>query len=321
MSNKYLVTGAAGFIGSHLTAALLKAGYGVVGLDNFDPFYDESLKRANISALPEGRFHFVEGDILDGNLMREVMRTHSPDLVVHVAALAGVRSSIENPRRYAEVNVGGLTQVLEAMRAGGCRKLVFASSSSVYGDNEKIPFAEEDPVQQQISPYAATKRTGELLCQTYGTVYGFSTAALRFFTVFGPAQRPDLAIGKFMRLIHAGEEVPMFGDGTTSRDYTYIDDILQGVLAAGRKIESAEPGFFRLWNLGHSEPVRLDAMIETIGHVVGKPPRLKRLPMQPGDVRRTYADLTRSTKELGYQPEVDFEDGLRRQWAWIQGQG
>lgn len=318
MSRTYIVTGAAGFIGSHLCAALLDRGERVVGIDNFDPFYDEAAKRANVASFDPAGFRLVEADIRDRRAIQETIEQAGPEVVFHIAALAGVRSSIADPARYTSVNVGGTASLLEAMRACGCRRLVFASSSSVYGDNEKIPFSESDPVVGQISPYAATKRAGELLCQAYSNGYGFSIGALRFFTVYGPAQRPDLAIGKFMRLIAKHQPIPVFGDGTTSRDYTNIEDILQGVLAASDRVADAASGFYRIWNLGHSQTISLEQLIATIGRVVGEGPRLDRQPPQVGDVRRTCADLTRSREELGYQPTFDFEEGLARQWEWMK---
>jgi UDP-glucuronate 4-epimerase len=257
---------------------------------------------------------------------------HRPASVFHIAALAGVRPSIEDPARYSAVNIDGLINVLDAARESDCRNVVFASSSSVYGNNMKVPFAETDPVDEPISPYAATKRAGELICHSYAHLFGLRIAALRFFTVFGPSQRPDLAIMKFMRLIAAGEEVPMYGDGSTSRDYTYIDDIIHGVLASEKAISerarkdepspvgsaSGSIGAFRIWNLGGSHPHTLAEMIDTIAHVVGKPARIKPLLMQAGDVERTWADLERSKAELGFEPRTSFNDGVRKQWAWLK---
>lgn len=326
MSDTVIITGAAGFIGSHLACALHAAGRRVIGVDNFDGFYGRdaklgNLRRANLA-------EFFDADILDRDRMRQLFAQHRPASLFHIAALAGVRPSIENPARYAAVNIDGLINVLDAARESGCRTVAFASSSSVYGNNTKVPFAETDSVDEPISPYAATKRAGELICHTYAHLFGMRIAALRFFTVFGPAQRPDLAIMKFMRLIAAGEEVPMFGDGSTSRDYTYIDDIIQGVLAAEQAIQSppqasglkpqASEGFFRIWNLGGSHPHTLAEMIDTIARVVGTPARIKRLPMQPGDVERTWADLSRSKAELGFEPHTSFVDGVRSQWAWLK---
>jgi UDP-glucuronate 4-epimerase len=331
MSASFIVTGVAGFIGSHLSAALLARGDHVIGVDNFDPFYDRKLKLANLAQLAPDRFELVELDIRDTHAVREVFDRARPAGVFHIAALAGVRPSIDDPARYASVNVDGLISVLEAARACDCQQFIFASSSSVYGNNTKVPFAETDRVDEPISPYAATKRAGELICHTYSRLFGISIACLRFFTVYGPAQRPDLAIGKFMRLIADDKAVPMFGDGSTSRDYTYIDDIIQGVLAAYEFLsspscsESAVAGLkphpsslFRIFNLGGSQPVSLRDMIESIGAVVGNKPRIEQLPMQVGDVQRTYADLTRSREALGFDPQTPFEEGLRKQWAWLR---
>ncbi|MEE8156230.1 MAG: NAD-dependent epimerase/dehydratase family protein [Phycisphaerales bacterium] len=323
MSASFMVTGVAGFIGSHISAALLARGDSVIGVDNFDPFYDRKLKLANVSQLAPDRFELIELDIRDAHAMRELFDRTRPDGVFHIAALAGVRPSINDPARYASVNVDGLVSVLEAARACDCQHFIFASSSSVYGNNTKVPFAETDPVDEPISPYAATKRAGELICHTYTRLFGISIACLRFFTVYGPAQRPDLAIGKFMRLIADDQPVPMFGDGSTSRDYTYIDDIIQGVLAAYEFIRSsslkphASP-LFRIFNLGGSQPVSLRDMIEAVGAVVGNKPRIEQLPMQVGDVQRTFADLSRSREALGFDPQTPFEDGLRKQWAWLR---
>ena len=331
MSASFVVTGVAGFIGSHLSAALLARGDRVIGLDNFDPFYDRKLKLANVAQLAHDRFELVELDIRDAQAVRAVFERARPAGVFHIAALAGVRPSINDPARFVSVNVDGLVSVLEAARACDCQHFIFASSSSVYGNNTKVPFAETDRVDEPISPYAATKRAGELICHTYSHLYGISIACLRFFTVYGPAQRPDLAIGKFMRLIADDQTVPMFGDGSTSRDYTYIDDIIQGVLGAHEFLSSsslkpqvarnppwrASP-LFRIFNLGGSQPVALRDMIEAVGAVVGNKPRIEQLPMQVGDVQRTYADLTRSRQELGFDPQTPFEDGLRKQWAWLR---
>lgn len=318
------VTGAAGFIGSHLARHLINAGERVTGLDNFDPFYSRQLKQFNLDPIassdPASRenFEFIEGDICDTESVSGAIRRVKPDIVYHIAALAGVRPSIQQPQRYARVNIDGLANVLEAAREAGCNKIVFASSSSVYGNNAKIPFAETDRVDEPISPYAATKASGELLCRVHAHLHGASVVVLRFFTVFGPAQRPDLAISYFMRLIANDEEVPMFGDGSTSRDYTFIDDIIGGVLAAGERVQQAEPGFFRIYNLGGSHPVSLRTMIDSVGEVIGRTPRIKPLPMQPGDVERTWADLTRSSDELGYQPRTEFRAGLEQQWQWLR---
>lgn len=316
-----LVTGAAGFIGSSLARALLARGERVVGVDNFDSFYDRSLKEANLRGLSGfDRFRFEPLDITDRERTLALMRETQPRILFHLAALAGVRPSIDAPERYVRVNLDGTTNLLDGLRAldGADRRCVFASSSSVYGNNDKVPFAEDDPVDHPISPYAATKRAGELLAHAYAHLFDVPIACLRFFTVFGPAQRPDLAIMKFMRAITAGEPIPMYGDGSTSRDYTFIDDIITGIIAASERIGTPDIGHFRIWNLGHSSPIRLDAMIDTVARVVGRPARIEPRPAQPGDVERTYADLARSRKELGYDPATPFEEGVRAQWAWLR---
>ena len=318
MSDVVILTGAAGFIGSHLAASLLAREYRVIGIDNFDAFYPRELKQDNLARLNSPNFELVEADICDAFAMEEVFERVRPNALVHIAALAGVRPSLENPIRYTGVNVGGLVTLLEGARKVDCRRIVFASSSSVYGDNAKVPFAETDPVDDPISPYAKTKRTGEVICSAYSELNDMTIAALRFFTVYGPSQRPDLAIGKFMRMIARDETVPMFGDGSTSRDYTYIDDIIEGVLAAYDRVAQGPREKFRIYNLGSCHPISLGEMIEAIGRVVGKTPRIQQHPMQPGDVRRTHADLTRSEAELGYAPQTPFVEGLSRQWKWLQ---
>ncbi|MBT8486365.1 MAG: GDP-mannose 4,6-dehydratase [Phycisphaerae bacterium] len=320
MPQTILVTGAAGFIGSHLTHRLLAGGARVVGVDNFDGFYGRALKEANLAALPPGDFRLEEADIRDAEAVETLFTRHRPTLLVHLAALAGVRPSIAEPRRYAAVNVDGLVNLLESARRVECRHIVFASSSSVYGNAARVPFAENDRADEPISPYAATKRAGELVCHAYRSLYGLSISALRFFTVYGPAQRPDLAINLFMRRIAAGEPIAMFGDGTTARDYTYIDDIVDGVLAAIERTRT-ETDWFRIYNLGGAHPTPLAEMIDAIARVVGRDAIVERQPMQPGDVNQTYADLTRSHAELGFEPKVAFEDGLRRQWTWMQTAG
>ena len=317
MPESILVTGAAGFVGSHLCAALLQRGHRVVGIDSFDPFYDRAAKESNVAGLGTDRFELVEADIRDRAALTTLVARVRPAEVFHLAALAGVRPSIADPAAYVSVNIDGLMTVLDAARHGGCRRVIFASSSSVYGNNRKVPFSETDPVDEPISPYAATKRAGELICHACSQVFGLSIACLRLFTVFGPAQRPDLAINRFMRLVADGRPVPMFGDGTTSRDYTYISDIVAGCLAAAVRLAAAGDGFFRVWNLGGSHPVRLGDLIEAIGAVVGRTPSVERKPMQSGDVDRTWADLERSSAELGYAPKVAFEEGLRHQWEWM----
>ncbi len=304
-----LVTGSAGFIGSHVVRALLQRGDRVVGLDNFDPFYDAALKRANVAAA--GQHELVEGDICDAEAVGALLARVKPDGIIHLAAKAGVRPSLRDPVGYARANVLG-TQVMLAQAANaGVSRIVAASSSSVYGNNPKTPFSEDDPVDAPISPYAATKKACELIAHAHWVMTKMPTACLRFFTVFGERQRPDLAISMFMRKISADQEIEMFGDGSMSRDFTYVGDIVRGVLAAYDRI----PGHgYRVWNLGSDRPIRLDAMITAIARTVGREAVIARKPMQMGDVDRTWADLTRSRAELGYQPSMKFEEGLARQW-------
>lgn len=313
----YLVTGAAGFIGSHVTDRLLAQGHHVVGVDNFCDFYDPDRKRRNLAAaLQDSRFTLIEADIRDQKAVNETFLLYKPHVVIHLAAMAGVRPSIENPSLYTQVNLDGTVHLLDAAVKRNTQKFVFASSSSVYGNNPKVPFAEGDRVDHPISPYAATKKAGELICHTYHHVHHLPVSCLRFFTVFGPRQRPDLAISKFLLLVSQGKSIPMFGDGSTSRDYTYIDDIVTGVLAAADRCSS-----YHIYNLGGSSPVSLREMISTIEQVVGKKALIEQKPMQPGDVERTWADLTVSQKELDYQPTTSLREGIARQWQWLQQQG
>ena len=309
-----LITGAAGFIGSHLSDRMLEAGWAVMGLDAFSDFYDPALKRRNLQqALANDRFELVEMDIRDAEGLDRALGRFKPQAVVHLAALAGVRPSVERAEEFSDVNVTGTVRVLEAAVRHGAKRFLFGSSSSVYGNNEKVPFAEVDPVNEPISPYAATKRAGELMAHTYAHLHGLSVGCLRFFTVYGPRQRPDLAIGKFMRAMAAQETIGLYGDGSSSRDYTFIDDILDGLVAALQKNER-----FGLYNLGSHHPIRLDDLIGEIEKATGLTAQTQQQPTQPGDVRRTYADLKRSRAELGYEPRVPLAEGLRRQWDWIR---
>jgi len=311
---KVLVTGCAGFIGSHLCERLLADGADVVGLDNLDDFYDCTVKRANMAkSLSSDRFRFVEGDIRDASCIDEVLGSGEIDIVVHLAAKAGVRPSIEDPAGYQDVNITGTVVLLEGVKRYGVKKFVFASSSSVYGNNKKVPFSESDNVDFPISPYAATKKAGELICHTYSHLYDIDMTCLRFFTVYGPRQRPDLAIHKFCKLIEAGEMIPVFGDGSMRRDFTYIDDILDGVTAAMQRCDGYE-----IYNLGESRPVRLDELISRIEDALGKKAIIERLPNQPGDVNQTYADVSKAKKELGYDPATEIEVGLGRFVEWLR---
>jgi UDP-glucuronate 4-epimerase len=311
------VTGAVGFIGSHVSQRLLEQGDAVVGLDNFDPFYDRSIKEEALAALSgHPRFRFLEGDIRDPERVRRLLE--GADAVIHLAARAGVRPSLEDPVLYSSVNVVGTTMLLETCRAAGVRRIVFGSSSSVYGDDSEPPFREDAAAVRPISPYAATKRAGELLCEAFAHLYALRIAVLRFFTVYGPRQRPDLAIHKFTRLLSHGRSIPQFGDGSAERDHTHIADIVQGV--TGALAWTAGTGAAcRTYNLGESRTVRLDRLIELIATALGVAPVIERLPPQPGDVRRTFADIGRARAELGYAPTVRMEDGIPDFIAWYRG--
>jgi len=314
-----LVTGAAGFIGSHLVERLLTDGEEVVGLDCFDDFYDPAAKERNLAAARDhGAFHEARIDLRDPEALRGL--PESVDTVVHLAARAGVRPSIEQPELYTSVNVAGTVTLLEWMRERGIRDLVFASSSSVYGNRSQVPFSEKDPVDAPISPYAATKRSGELICHTWHHLFGMSVVALRFFTVYGPRQRPDLAIHKFARLMRDDRPIPRFGDGTTERDYTYIDDILQGVAGAIDFVRASEP-VFEIVNLGESRTVSLHEMISTLADEMGVQPTIRELPEQPGDVQRTFADVSKAGQLFGYRPTTEFREGIRRFLEWFRQEG
>lgn len=319
-SRTVLITGAAGFIGSHVVEALLKRGDRVVGFDNFDEVYPRRLKERNLeevrAAAGAGSFTFIEGDITDAASVSRAFESARPSGVIHLAARGGVRPSIEMPALYSRINIEGTTTILEAARLSpDCSRLVLASSSSVYGNAPKAPFAETDDVSMPVSPYAATKRSCELIGATFSHLYKLPVACLRYFTVFGPRQRPSLAFALFMEKIAAGQPIQMFGDGSTSRDYTFISDIVTGTLAAYDRIPRHG---YRIWNLGNSRPVTLREMIDTVSSVVGKPAKIDQRPPQPGDVERTFADLTRSRAELGYDPKVSLQEGVRRQWDWTR---
>ncbi|MDO9577832.1 MAG: GDP-mannose 4,6-dehydratase [Candidatus Cloacimonadales bacterium] len=313
---KTLITGAAGFIGSHLCEALVKD-HQIIGLDNFCDFYDPKIKENNISFLQGSpNFKLVKTDIRNQLELAEVFKANKFDLVIHLAAMAGVRPSIENPQLYTEVNINGTVNLLEECRKHNVKNFIFASSSSVYGNNKKVPFAESDPVDHPISPYASTKKAGELICHTYHHLHQMSMACLRFFTVYGPRQRPDLAIRKFSRMMLNGEEIPVFGDGSTKRDYTYIDDIIDGILKAIDFVLSGNK--YDVFNLGESQTISLTKMIQTIENTLEIKAKKKILPMQPGDVEQTYADISKSKTILGYNPETDFETGIAKFIDWLK---
>lgn len=311
-----LITGGAGFIGSHLLDALMKDDNNrVVIIDNFNDFYHPAIKDANIAHHARGEnFALYKADITDAASMKEIFASHNFDCVVHLAARAGVRPSLENPLAYEETNVRGTYVLLEAARINNVPQFVFGSSSSIYGINTKIPFSEDDHVWQTISPYAATKLAGEAACHTYSYLYGMRVVCLRFFTVYGARQRPDLAIHKFARLIEEEKPIPVFGEGTTRRDYTYIDDIIAGMVAA----MNYQASQFEVINLGESQTVELRYLIELIEKALGKRAIIDRKPLQAGDVPITFADVSKARRLLGYDPQTKIEDGIRRFIEWFK---
>ncbi|MDH3253589.1 MAG: GDP-mannose 4,6-dehydratase [Acidobacteriota bacterium] len=315
MSKKILVTGGAGFIGSHVTQRLMSRGDRVTILDDFNDFYDPARKRANVAAF-DGNVEIIEADIRDRETIDSLFKRGSFDGVIHLAARAGVRPSLAEPVLYEEVNCIGTLHLLEAARHHGPAVFTFGSSSSVYGINSKVPFSEDDVVNQPISPYATTKRTGELLCFNYHHLYDLRVSCLRFFTVYGPAQRPEMAIHKFTDLLANGRSVPLFGNGQSRRDYTYVDDIVDGVVAA---LDLAPA--FEIFNLGGAETTRLGDLVNWIAEELGVEPRIERLPDQPGDVPITYADISKATRMLAYAPKVQIRQGLRQFIDWYRHKG
>ena len=314
MSPRYLLTGAAGFIGSHLSEALLAKGNEVVGVDNFDAFYSRQVKERNLSGLRKHpRFRFVEADVA-----RDPMPLEGIEAIFHLAAKPGVRPSLEDPGAYMEANVTATARLFDAARRNGVMRVVFGSSSSVYGNATPAPVAEDQPAVSPISPYAASKRAGELLAAAFTHLYPMRILCLRFFTVYGPRQRPDLAIHKFTDLIARGQPVRMHGDGSSERDYTYITDCLDGILSGLDWTATAPPGTMEAVNLGGGARVRLDRLIATIAKALGKEPNIERHPDQPGDVRLTDADLTHAGRVLGFRPRVGIEEGIRNFVRWYQ---
>lgn len=335
----YLVTGGSGFIGSHLVEQLLKKGHSVINIDNFDDFYNYQIKIRNtldsiqnfsdfefsekqediaklISLTKSERYTLYHQDIRDKEGLEKIFLEHSIDMVIHLAALAGVRPSIERPLEYEEVNIRGTMNLWELCKEFKIKKVIAASSSSVYGNNEKIPFAETDNVDNPISPYAATKKCGEILGHVYHDLYKIDMIQLRFFTVYGPRQRPDLAIHKFTKLISEDQEVPFYGDGTTARDYTFIDDIIDGILKSINYLEN-HSNIFEIINLGESEVITLNEMLSTIEQTLGKSAIRKNLPMQPGDVLKTNADITKAMTLIGYKPDTNFQNGIKIFVEWF----
>ena len=337
----YLITGGSGFIGSHLVEQLLKNGHSVINVDNFDDFYDYKIKIKNTleSLGSKSEFNFTDKetdikkitteyksdnyqfyfqDIRDKKGLEEIFRNHKIDLVIHLAALAGVRPSIERPLEYEEVNIRGTQNLWELCKEFGIKKFVCASSSSVYGNNEKIPFSETDNVDNPISPYAATKKCGEIIGHVYHSLYHIDMIQLRFFTVYGPRQRPDLAIHKFTKLIFGNNEIPFYGDGSTARDYTFVDDIIDGVLKSIQYLETND-NVYEIINLGESEVITLREMLTTLENKIGKKAIKKILPMQPGDVQKTNADITKAKALIGYKPTTNFQNGTKKFVEWFLG--
>jgi UDP-glucuronate 4-epimerase len=313
----FLVTGGAGFIGSHVCGRLLHCGHSVWALDDLNSFYDPALKRRNLEELQAlyKPFQFVQGDLTDRTVVDRVCAAAQFDQVVHLAARAGVRPSLEEPALYQRVNVEGTVNLLEAARHRGVKKVIIASSSSVYGVNSKVPFSESDPIFHAISPYAASKLACEALGHVYHHVYGLEVVLLRFFTVYGPRQRPDLAIHKFARLLRDGKPIPIYGDGSTARDYTYIDDIVDGVQACIERTFGYE-----IFNLGESQTVKLHRLVELLEGAMGRKAVLQRLPVQPGDVPLTCADITKARDQLGYRPTTPIEAGIPLFVKWFESQ-
>jgi UDP-glucuronate 4-epimerase len=316
MTAHVLVTGGAGFIGSHLSRRLLERGDRVTVLDDFNDFYDPARKWANVRPFEgDSDYTLVEGDIRDAELVNRLFQDSRFDIVVHLAARAGVRPSLREPILYEDTNCIGSLRLLEAARRHGPDIFIFGSSSSVYGINRKVPFSESDEVNQPISPYATTKRAGELLCYNYHHLYGMRITCLRFFTVYGPAQRPEMAIHKFTDLLANDKPVPLYGDGSSRRDYTYIDDIIDGVVAS---MDAAMP--FEILNLGGAETTSLSDLVRWIATELGVEPHIEQLPDQPGDVPITYADVSKAARLLGYSPKVPIRGGLRKFVHWYRGQ-
>ena len=311
-----LVTGGAGFIGSHLCERLLSDGVKVICLDNFDSFYDPNIKIRNVEGVKKKSpelFELVTGDIRNPEHLKGILQENQIDFVVHLAARAGVRPSISDPLLYQDVNIRGTIVLLESCKAHGIKNFIFASSSSVYGENQRVPFTEKDLDIQPISPYGATKRAGELLCYSYHHLYKMNIACLRIFTAYGPRQRPEMAIHKFARLIDQGGKIPMFGDGSSRRDYTYIDDLVDGILGVIRYHKG-----FEIYNLGESQTTSLKELIQFIEKAIGKKANVEMLDPQPGDVSVTYADITKAKRVLKYQPSVKMEEGIKRFVEWYK---
>ncbi len=316
MTKTYLITGGAGFIGSHLSRQLIKEGNNIINIDNFCNFYDPQIKEENIKELlNNSSYKLYRADIRDTSKLKEIFDSNKIDAVIHIAAMAGVRPSIIDPLLYNDVNVIGTLNILDCMKEYNIKKLIFASSSSVYGNNEAVPFKETDNVDFAISPYAATKKACEINCHVYHHLYNIDVTMLRFFTVYGPNQRPDLAIHKFTKMIHEGIPIPFYGDGSTERDYTYIDDIIDGVKKA-IDYTIANNNVYEIFNIGESHTISLNKMVEIIEQALNKKAVINKMPMQPGDVKKTFADIRKAKRILGYDPQTNFTDGINKFVKW-----
>jgi UDP-glucuronate 4-epimerase len=309
----YLITGGAGFIGSHLSERLLSEGHEISCIDNFNNYYDPNIKEKNVKTSQDfNSYQLIRGEILDEQLLEEIFKQNKIDCIVHLAARAGVRPSVLHPKLYEEVNIRGTINLLELAKKYNIKKFILASSSSVYGNNKKVPFSENDPVDNPISPYAATKKACELIAYTYSALYNISISCLRFFTVYGPRQRPDMAIHKFTKLIASGNEIPIFGDGKVKRDFTYFSDIIDGIV---RSIERCNG--YNIYNLGESQVIELMDLVTLIEKYLGKKAKINWQPRQPGDVEITYADVTKAKSELGYKPQINVETGVKLFINWF----
>ncbi|MCS3861644.1 nucleoside-diphosphate-sugar epimerase [Salinibacter ruber] len=311
------VTGGAGFIGSHLCRRLLNDDHRVTAIDNFDPFYPRAIKEEDIENFPRERFTLVETDICNTDALLHALHARSVDAIVHLAARAGVRPSIEAPMAYEETNVGGTQSMLEVAQELGVDTFIYGSSSSVYGNNDKVPFAEADPVREPISPYAATKRSGELLAHTFHHLYGLTVHCLRFFTVYGPRQRPDQAIHRFARQLLTDQPITMYGDGTSRRDYTYVADIVDGIVHSLRRANGLDASEYEIINLGSSETTQLKDLISGIAEAMDMTPEIEKLPTQPGDVKCTYADISKAQELLDWAPATPINEGLQKFADWV----
>ncbi len=311
---KVLVTGGAGFIGSSLCDKLIERGDDVINLDNFNNYYDPKIKWQNIqNVIHSPNYKLYVGDVRDPKILSQIFEVEKPEVVVHLAAMAGVRNSLKDPLDYVDVDVKGTVNLLEFSRKYGIEKFVFGSSSSVYGKNTKVPFKEDDPLEGQVSPYAASKRAGEIYCQTYSEMYNMKISCLRFFTVYGPRQRPEEAIHLFTKRISEGKPIPVFGDGTSKRDYTYIDDVVDGIIKA---IDTDYE--FEIFNIGNSETITLENLIKLLENTIGQKAVIDRKPFQLGDVQITYADISKAKKILGYEPKIKIEEGVKKFWEWYK---